>query len=77
MMFRTLSDRTTGHLVSLRVQGPSDCTTTLTLIFANVFQRESQAGILALYDPHLSERTLPYYPKESEMIQIYYEQICC
>ena len=66
-MFRTLSERTTGKPVSRCVQklGPP-----LTLIFANVLQREGQSCILPLHNAHLSECTFSYHAEELEVVEV-------
>ena len=71
MMFRTLSDRTTGYGISpqsmpcipaYRVVG--------TFIFADVFQRECQARVFPLNDPHLAKCAFAYHSKQAEVVEI-------
>lgn len=42
----------------------------LTLILAYVFQRERQAGIFTLHDPHLSKSALSHHAQQSEMVEV-------
>jgi hypothetical protein len=42
-----------------------------TFIFAYIFQRERQAGVLALDDAHLSKRSSSDDSQQSEVVQVY------
>ena len=44
----------------------------LTLIFPNVLEGEGESGVFPFHDADLSERSLPYHPKQSEVIQVDY-----
>jgi hypothetical protein len=42
----------------------------LTLIFANVLQREGQASVLPLHNAHLPECTFSYHTEKFEVVEV-------
>ena len=69
MIFRTLSERTTGRGVSGSVAN-GGLELSRTFLLANIFQGECEAGILSLDNSNFAEGTLAYHTKKSEMIKV-------
>ena len=69
MMFRTLSDRTTGKAVSMTAWTGNPAR---TFIFADVLESKGIAGILAFDDADFAKGALANHTKESEMVQVHW-----
>lgn len=69
MIFRTLSERTTGTSVSYSFPDNAGLEQ-LTFFFANVFQGKCESGILSLHNSNFSECTLSDDSQEAEMVEV-------